>query len=78
MQAALASSTSLEFLTLRDGLEVPVPALQLLWNLENSGFRLRVGDNSALLVAPHGNLSPVQLAELSSVEAAYHRTGSLL
>lgn len=45
--------------TLRGGLCVPLTALQLLWQLEDRGFRVRLDDrDGALVVSPGANLTP--------------------
>ena len=45
------------YVVLHGGLSVPLAALQVLWNLENRGFTLRV-DDGALIVSPRSQLTP--------------------
>lgn len=53
-----------ETVTLRGGLTVTLPALQLLWSLEERGFNLRVGPSGRLVVSPASRLTPDERAAL--------------
>jgi hypothetical protein len=46
-----------ELVTLTGGLAVPLPALQLLWDLEARGFTLLV-DDDGLIVRPRARITP--------------------
>lgn len=47
-----------ETVILRGGLSVPLPALRLLWDLEERGFHVRKAEDGALLVSPRSQLTP--------------------
>jgi hypothetical protein len=47
-----------ETVLLRGGLSVPLPALRLLWDLEQRGFHVRQAEDGALLVSPRSKLTP--------------------
>ncbi len=47
-----------ELVTLTGGLCVPLPSLQLLWNLEDRGFHISIDAEEYLVVAPRTQLTP--------------------
>ena len=52
------TASEVETVMLKGGVSVPLPALQLLWNLENRGLTVKLDDTGALLVGPRGRLTP--------------------
>lgn len=46
------------YVTLRGGLTVPVEPLQLLWRLEDEGFRISVDNEDRIVVRPGSRLTP--------------------
>ena len=57
MQAS--TEKPLGHVVLSDGYSVPLPALQLLWNLEARGFSLDIDPREgALVVRPRSRISP--------------------
>lgn len=46
------SASTDAYVTLKGGLVVPLPALQVAWGLEDRGFDLHLADDGALLVSP--------------------------
>ncbi len=50
------AETDSELITLRGGLTVPLPALQMLWNLEDRGLDVQV-DGADIIVRPRGQLT---------------------
>jgi len=53
----MTTASATEFVTLRGGVCVPLGALQLLWGLENRGFRITVDTTGFLVVAPRAQLT---------------------
>jgi hypothetical protein len=52
-----------DLVTLADGLVVPLPALQVLWRLEDRGLNLQVVD-SDIIVRPSGALTDAERGEI--------------
>jgi hypothetical protein len=52
-----------ELVTLRGGLTVPLPALQVLWDLEHRGLDLQV-EGADIVVRPRGVLTDADRAEI--------------
>ena len=53
----MATTCASEIVTLAGGLSVPLPALELLWRLENEGFDIRLDDDGSVLIGPQQRLS---------------------
>lgn len=52
-----------ELVTLRGGLTVPLPALQVLWDLEHRGLDLQL-DGADIVVRPKGRLTEADREQL--------------
>jgi hypothetical protein len=52
-----------DLVTLKGGVTLPLPALQLAWDLESRGFRLGV-EGDALTVAPKTAITPADDREI--------------
>jgi hypothetical protein len=52
-----------EVVTLRDGVDVPLPALQLLWRLESLGVAMSL-DGEDVVARPKSRVSPADAALL--------------
>lgn len=55
---AQTDETSSDLVTLGGGLCVPLPALRLLWSLEDRGFSVSVDAENYLVVSPRFRLTP--------------------
>lgn len=53
----MATTTAPELVTISAGLVVPLPALKLLWALEDRGLDIKLDTDAALLVGPRRALS---------------------
>ena len=55
---AICAPSEASFVTMKSGLVVSVPALQLLWRLEEAGMIVKLNDDtSRLLVGPQSRLT---------------------
>ena len=52
------STTAPEAITLRGGLTVSLPALQLAWSLEERGVQVTLSDDDGLVVRPRSQITP--------------------
>src|SRR5688572_13479491 len=53
-----------EYVSLKGGLTVPLPALQLLWSLQDRGFQMALSVDQAFLLHPIDALTDVDRAAL--------------
>ncbi len=54
----MLSTASDSIVILRGGLTVSLPALRVLWDLENRGLTIRLDADGGLLVGPRDRLTP--------------------
>lgn len=54
-----------EYVTLRGGLTLPLPALQLAWNLEDRGFRMTLDADLQFHIEPTAALTDTDLAAIA-------------
>ncbi|HXG57072.1 MAG TPA: hypothetical protein VNJ03_16970 [Vicinamibacterales bacterium] len=53
----MTTASATELVTLTGGLCVPLPSLQLLWSLEDRGFRITVDTDGYLVISPRSRLT---------------------
>jgi TubC N-terminal docking domain len=53
-----------EYVTLKGGLTLPLPALQLAWSLEERGFRLSLDSDNQVLIEPIAALTELDQAAI--------------